>query len=213
MPIDVNTLPQDLESITITTFKDIIQVLPKNLDYPINVWIGGKIAKYGQTSENLIFLVEQEGSTSRELKQYFEKISRPFIATVSSSWRDEKISAVRLYNEGRLIIDKETLAMTELPCPTRNIPILTLENIQQRLPKIIKWKETIYLTGSLVKYGWSGNDVDFMVDSSDIMLYRELRNYFTKILECKVDVGNAPMPEREPVYKYKLYEDGKRCLQ
>lgn len=208
MPIISKTLPQNVESIKIVTFKEVIQVLPATLDYPINVWIGGKLARYGQTSDNLIFLVEQEGETSTELKLYFEKISQPYIATVSSSWRNEKLSAVRLYNEGRLIVNKETLTYTELPVPTKLLPIIQLLDILNKLPKTIQWNETVYLTGSIVKYGWSGNDVDFMVDTNDTKVYREMRTYFADILGCKVDVGNVNMPEREPVYKYKLYENG-----
>ena len=208
MSIIVDKLPQTLEPIQIILLEDIIKVLPDTLDYPLNVWVGGKLARYGQTSENLLFLVEQDEEPHEDLRQYFEKISQPYIATVGNEWINEKLSALRLYNEGNLIIDKKTLTYSELPAPTKRPPILYLEDILKLFPKEIEWKETIYLTGGIVKSGWSGNDIDFMVDSTDKLLFSDLRKYFTSLFNCKIDVGNADMPEREPVYKFKLYEDG-----
>ncbi len=205
MAIIVDTVPQNVQPISLTTFGNLISVLPEELDYPLNVWIGGKLARYGQTSDNLMFLVEQDDETSTELKLYFEKISEPYIATVSHKWKDEKISAIRLYNEGKLIIDKNTLTYKELPSPVKSPPIIHLQEVLDRLPKTVNWEHNIYLTGSLVKCGWSGKDVDFMVDSEDTKIFAEIRNYFGNLLGCRVDVGNAEMPERNPVYKFLLY--------
>lgn len=211
MSVITEHLPQTVEEINLITLADVIGILPETLDYPINVWVGDKLARYGQTSGNLLFLVEQDNETSEELKQYFETISKPYNATVGHEWKNEKISALRLYNEGRLIIDKETLTYKELPQPTKKPPVIVLDDVISKLPNVVNWSETIYLTGSLVRWGWSGNDVDFMVDSEDTKLYGEIRNYFHKLLGYKVDVGNADMPERAPVYKFKLYEN--RILQ
>lgn len=204
-------IPQEIETVKITTFRDLVSVLPDKLDYEINVWIGGKLARYGQTSDNVVFLIESEGETSTEMKQYFSKIGKGFDATASHRIFDQGIGAVRIYNEGRLIVDRETLCLTELPTPTLTPPILTLDKVLSVLPKQIERKETVYLTGSLVRFGWSGNDADFMVDSDDSAVYRELRDLFREAIGWKVDVGNADMPERSPVYKFKIYEDGK-CL-
>ncbi len=208
MPKVTTTLPQTDTPITLITFRELIAELPQELKYPLNVWIGGKLARYGQTSDNLCFLVEQDDETSTELKLYFQDLT-PFIATVSHAWRNEKLSAIRLYNEGKLIIDKKTLTYTKLPSPTKKTPIITLDEIKSKMPKQIKWKQAIYIVGSTVKNGWSGNDVDFMTEDPEI--FKELRIYFTELLGYKVDVANARMPEREPVYKFKLYENGK-CL-
>lgn len=190
-----------MEEITITTLADVIKGLPDTLKYPLNVWLGGELPRYGQTSKNLIFLLEGEGETSTELKLYFESISK-VPATVSYAWRNEKLIALRLYNDGKLIIDKEKLVYTELPSPTKSPPIITLEEIKTKLPKEVKWKQPIFMTGSLVKNGWSGNDVDFMTESN----HAEIRDFFTELLGVKVDVGNADMPDREPVYKYLIYD-------
>lgn len=208
MPIITDTLPQQIKPIKITLLSDVIKSLPEKLDYNINVWIGDKLARYGQTDGNLMFLIEQEDEPSREQRMYFGSIAKPFSSTVSANWKDQKLSAIRLYNNGKLIIDKDTLTYKELPLPT-SVPIIKVEDVVSKLPKSVDCKETIYLVGGLVKNGWSGNDVDFMVDSEDIEIYRQLRNFFGKILGCKVDVGNAPMPEREPIYKVKIYEGGK----
>lgn len=206
MPTITNSLPQRDEPIRITTFRDLIDTLPETIEFPLNIWIGGKLARYGQTSDNLVFLVEGEGDTSTELKLYFESIS-PIPATVSTEWRNEKMGAVRLYNEGALIIDKKTLSYTELPKPTKLPPIITLEEIMKKLPKQVEWKQDIYLTGGLVKNGWSGNDVDFMTDA-DTDTFVKMKTFFTNLLGVKVDVGNASMPEREPIYKYLIYKGG-----
>lgn len=208
MSIITDTLPQQLEPITITLLKDVIQILPETLDYPINVWIGGKLARYGQTSENVVFLLEGTGEASTEMKQYFNSIAKQFQATASNRLFEQGVGSIRIYNEGRLIIDKETLCFTELPSPTLTPPILKLEDVLSLLPKTIKFKHTIYLTGSLVRFGWSGNDVDFIVDSEDTEVYKELRQFFKEIIGWKVDVGNADMPERAPVYKCRIYEGG-----
>jgi len=208
MPELTDTVPQNKYPISIYTFKDVIDKLPDKLNYPLNIWIGGRLARYGQTSDALAFLVEQDEEPSTELRIYFEKLLDPIPATVLNNWRDEKILAVRLYNEGRLIIDRNTLTYTELPSPTAHPPILKVDEVLAKLPRNIHWKETVYLTGSLVRYGWSGNDVDFMVDTDNLATFKEMRNYFSNILGVKVDVGNTDMPEREPVYKFKLYEGG-----
>lgn len=209
MPIITDTLPQNTEEIKFITFKDTLEMLPDELKYPLDIWVGGKLARYGQTSDALIFLTDQEDETSTELKLYFEGLCDPYPATISQEWRNERISAVRLYNQGHLIIDRDTLAYAELPTVTARLPIITAEEVKANLPKTIQWKETVYLTGSLVKNGWSGNDVDFMVDTEDTTIFRQMRDYFTSLLGVKVDVGNGAMPEREPIYKVKIYEKGK----
>ncbi len=211
MPVEVNTLPQQIEPVVTTSFADVVAVLPERLTYPLNVWIAGRLARYGRSTDALVFLVEQDEETSTELKLYFEQIAGPYQATVSHDWRDERVAAVRLYNDGRLIIDKHTLAYTELPTATRTAPVLTVADVLARLPKMIEWPHTVYLAGGLVRNGWSCNDVDFMVDNADTAVYAAMRKFFGDALGCKVDVGNAAMPEREPVYKFKIYEGGK-CL-
>lgn len=211
MSILVNTLPQKLFPIKTVTLQEIIKILPERLSFPINVWLGGEIARYGQTTKSLIFLVEQDGEVSRNLRMYFEKMLFPYKASASSSWKDEKITALRIYDLGKLIIDKKTLTYKKIPSPTVCPPIILVEEVLKFLPPEIPFKETVYLTGSLVKNGWSGNDVDFMVDTKDGIVHSEIWRFFKELLELKVDVGNSEMPNKAPVYKYKLYEDGKLC--
>src|SRR5574343_1590167 len=201
MSVITKVAPQDVEIYNLITLRDVISILPERLGLDINVWIGDKIARYGQTTGCLTFIVEQDNEPSSELRLYFESLTHPIPSTVSNEWRNERLSALRLYNKGRLIIDKNTLTYKEVPSPT-TIPILLVEDILKQLPDEVPVMENVYLTGSLVKVGWSGNDIDFMVDSMETGKYLLLKEYFKGTFNCKVDVGNADMPDREPVYKF-----------
>ena len=119
-----------------------------------------------------------------------------------------------LYNEGRLIIDKETMAYTEVPYPTSMAPVVAISDLQEKLPATVEWLDTIQLTGSLAWRLWSANDVDFIVpppegQEPDKEKMAAMRAFFTEILGCRVDIGHAPMPEREPIVVYNLYVNGR----
>ena len=134
--------------------------------------------------------------------------------------------ALRLYNEGKLILDKKTLAYKEAPIPIKKLPCITSEEVLAKCPVTIPWTFDIYLTGGVVRKGWSSNDVDLIVTRKGVpvrtlaepilqevppkVLY-EMKRFFTNLFNWHTDVGRAVMPEREPVYLYKLYEDGKLC--
>lgn len=212
MPIYTDTLPQNSTPIKTITFKEVLGVLPVSLPFSLNFWIAGKLARYGRTTDNLIFLVE--GDETEEMRNFFNALVEPLgiHATVSGNWKGNKYQAVRLYNEGRLIIDKETIAYTELPAETREAPVLTAQEALSRMPQTVEWKQTLYLTGGLVKNGWSANDGDIIV-TGDIERKElgRMSRFFTEATGWKFDVGQAVMPEREPVYLYRLYENG--CLQ
>jgi hypothetical protein len=210
----VTTLPQDIQEIKVISIKDLIRVLPETIEYKVNVWIADKLARYGLTTENLIFLAECD-EPSVEMREYFNKLVEPLgiNATVRGDWKNREWSAIRLYNEGSLIIDKKTMAYKCLPTPVHTAPIITLDDLKSILPEEIPFKETLHLTGGLVKNGFTCNDVDFLAfDVEDKTLLGEMADYFTETLGIKTDVGNKIMPEREPVYCYKMYEGGK-CLQ
>lgn len=209
----VTTLPQNIQEIKVISIKDLVRVLPNKLDYKVNVWIADKLARYGLTTENLIFLAECD-EPSVEMREYFNSLvkSLGINATVRSDWKNREWSALRLYNEGSLIINKKTMAYKELPTPVHTAPIITLDNL--KLPKEIPFKETLHLTGGLVKNGFTNNDVDFIAfDVEDKTLLCKMADYFTETLGIKTDVGNKIMPEREPVYCYKMYEEGKWLQQ
>lgn len=209
-------LPQEFEPIKSVTLREIVLKLPSLIIYPFNIWIGGKVVRYGRTSDNLIFLAEGEGDPDSEVMDYFNELVEPLglSATVSFQWKNESYQALRLYNQGHMIIDHETLCYTEIPFPTRKIPMITSEELIEKLPPRIAWEETLYLTGSLVKNGWSCNDVDIITfDPIERGKMALLRKYLTNILGWKTDVGQKVMIEREPVYLFKLYEKGYLCLQ
>ena len=216
MAIETATLPQTVEGIKVTTFADLIGILPERISYRMNVWIADKLARFGVTTDNLIFLVELDGEPSVDLRTYFDELVKPLgiAATVSESWKNSKFAAMRLYNDGRLIIDKKTSAYKELPASTRTAPIITVDTLRSKLPKTIEWKCTLWLTGGIVKNGWSANDVDIIIfePQGDVRIYARIRDFFTKMLGWKTDVGTKVMPEREPVYLFKLYENGLLCL-
>jgi hypothetical protein len=101
------------------------------------------------------------------------------------------------------------MTYTELPTPVHEAPIMTLEQLKKKLPKEIPFKETLHLTGGLVKNGSTCNDVDFLAFYiEDKEQLSEMARYFTEVIGIKTDVGNKIMKEREPVFCYKLYEGG-----
>ncbi|MBF0484717.1 MAG: hypothetical protein HQL25_08455 [Candidatus Omnitrophica bacterium] len=68
----------------------------------------------------------------------------------------------------------------------------------------------MYLTGGLVKNGWSCNDADIIIFEEEAKPHlAQIRNYFTDLFGWKTDVGQVVMADREPVYLYKIYEGGK----
>lgn len=214
MAIYVNTIPQKKIEIRILTLINLIQILPETIPYDLDVWLGGKLARYGKTTENLTFLVKMEKEPSSELMQYFNSLIEPlkFEATVSENWKNSNLSVMKLYNNGRLIIDKKTMTYKELPSVLEeDRPEIKYEEVLAKMPNEIEFKQTIYLTGGIVRNGFSNNDVDFIVFDSDVTEKFEIRQFLGKLLGTKVHVGSIIMTNREPVYLYKLYENGKLC--
>lgn len=215
MAIYVNTIPQNISPIKTLTIKELVNILPEIIDYELNVWIGGKLAKYGKTTENLIFLIQSKDFPSSEIMMYFNSFVKPlnFQATVSNAWKNiNTITAVKLYNKGRLIIDKETMTYKELPSIIEEDTFITFEDVLSKLPSEIEWKFNIYLTGGIVKNGFSNNDVDFIVFDIDKITLNDIRRYISSKISYKTHVGSDVMSEREPVYLYKIYENGLLCL-
>ena len=214
MPIYTDTLPQSTAVIKTMTFKDLLSVLPEKLPLKKNFWISGRLAKFGITPDNLIFLTDSNDEPDIETRSLFQPYINKlgFDSTVSNHWRNSRLDSVRLYSEGELIFDKETLACKKLPLPT-DIPKITAKEILEKLPETIPWNETLYLTGGIVKNGFSCNDADIICfELTDATLLGKMRDFFTKTFGWRTDVGIRVMTEREPVYLYKIYEGGKRCL-
>ena len=218
MPIYVNTVPQDVTPIRILTIKELINALPETLDYSINVWLTDKIARYGKTTDNLIFL--SDGVTeypSSEMMSYFDSLVSPmgFQATLSNDWKcNNTIANFKIYNDGRLIIDKETMTYKELPSTIVESYSISFQDVVSKLPSSIEWNHTIYLTGGIVKNGFSNNDVDFIVfDEIDNETFVLMKKYFYGIMGCKTHIGKYVMVDREPVYLYKIYENGIKLWQ
>jgi hypothetical protein len=144
---------------------------------------------------------------------FFQEILAPLglPATLIEDWKNQRYQAVRLYNEGKLIINKETMCYTELPTPVYEPAIITVEEALKKLPVKIPWTCDIYLTGGLVKNGWTANDFDFIAPDIDKQEIPKMKKAFEAVLKWKVDVGVGVMPEREPVYQYLIYRKGQRC--
>src|ERR1043166_1135106 len=215
MPIYTDTLPQSQTEPKSVTLRALVEILPEVLEQPFDVWIAGKLARFGITTDNLIFLLDFADEPPPEIRSYFSHLveSLGITATASNGWKNQSIVALKLYNEGRLIIDKSTGTYRELP-RARQLPILTIPEIVDKFPIEIPWQHTMYLTGGIVKNGWSANDVDIIIEEPGVQkkTLGEIRNYFTQLLGGRTDVGRRVMPEREPVYLYKLYEAGRLCL-
>jgi hypothetical protein len=161
------------------------------------------------------------------MKQFFSSLIAPIglQATVSDEWQNRMMDPLRVYNEGRLIVDPVTFVYKEFPAPTIHPPVITADEVKAKLPKTIEWLFPIYLTGSLVKSGWSGNDIDFIVFDETIpnKVFSAMKKYFSNVFGLKtdahlwqVDFGTKVMSERDtpqigPVYLCKIYEGGK-CL-
>ncbi len=211
----IDVLPQNLDPVKTTTITDLIAILPQILPWPIRLMVSGKIARYGRTVGNLIFLSEGDGDPSSDMMQYFNDLVAPLgiNATISYNWRNNQDIPLHLYNEGRLIIDKKTMAYTEVPMPVKEAPIITVQDLVARFPKEINWFDTIYLVGGMTANGWSANDVDLMIEGEkDFDKLKTLRDYFTQVLGWKVQVGGQEFPNLFPIreiYKFKLYENGK----
>ena len=221
MPEPSETLPQCTQEIRTVTITEIVQLLPEVLPWSLNVWYGDKLARFGRTAEGVIFLAEMEGEPSVEQREFFEKLLAPLgiAATLYEGWKNRRHEIVRLYNEGRLIVDKTTRPLTfrELPTPVYEAPILTSEEFKRKLPLEIPFPYRLYLTGGLVKVGWTCNDVDFLAPNCwDVGDLAKMARYFSEKLGWKTDVGNRPMPEREPIFTFPkshpLYQGGKLTI-
>lgn len=221
MPIESPTLPQATEPIFTVSLTELVAALPISIPFPIKIWIGADMGRYGRTANNLIFITDDQREPSVELREFFNNICVPLRcqAVVMTNWKDRvwterKAGLIPLYNNGRLVINKDTMAYTEIPMPTVEAPVITVEEVKLKLPRTIQWIDTIWLTGSLVRKGWSSNDVDmiiFMDPPVDKVKLREVRNFFTDLLGWRTDVGYKVMVEREPVYLYKIYSNGELC--
>ena len=215
MPIFTDKLPQQTQPTTDVNIFEVIALLPETIPFAVNIWVADQLARYGRTSRSIRFILEQPNETTTEQKLYFEGLMKPLeiSATAANCWKDSTTAAIRLYNNGRLIIDKKTFTYTELPSPVHQCPVITAEEIISQVPETVPWKATIYLTGSVVKNGYSSNDADMIVFDKSVpnAILGEMRDFFTSCLHWKTDVGREVMLPREPVYLYKLYEDGKLC--
>lgn len=214
MAIYVTSCPQNVAEIKTTTLKDVVRILPNYLPESLNVWISGKIVQFGRTDGNLVFMVESEQEPSGQLKQQFDSfiLSLGIHATVTNHWRNQQFVALRLYDNGQLIIDKDTLQYTKIPSATKEPAIVTCKEVLSKLPETITWPITLYLTGGIVRCGWSVNDLDIITfEQQNRLTLVELRNFFTNLFGWKTDVGFTVMSEREPVYLYKIYEKGIKC--
>jgi hypothetical protein len=213
MPIYSEHFPQKDVVFQTITLKDLIMSLPEQISYFGNIWLTGKVVYFGIVSQDLTILTDSEIANPK-IETYFREILASFGLTVkvSSRWNKDTYTALKIYQDGKLMVDKETLTYNIVPNPAMGVNIITASQVKNRLPKTIPYYQTIYLTGGVVKNGWSANDVDFIVfDLLDPIEMGKLRHYFTNLLDWKVDIGPKVMTQKEPVYLYKVYENGQFC--
>jgi len=151
----ITTLPQSTDNIKTITLHDLIQILPDKITFPINVWLAGKIVAYGIASGNLMFLMEKDTAPTVEEKEYFNSLvsNLGIYATITNSWRDKTYSALQLYTNGILMLDKTTFSYKILPARRPILPIITVTDLLAKLPETIEWQQTMYLTGGLTRNG------------------------------------------------------------
>lgn len=214
MPITIERLPASSEKSYIT-FQQVLNILPDELPFKRNVWIGGRLLRYGKEFSDvaLPFQIETRFEVETEIRQYFGElfVAAGYSATASNQWKSNKQPMIRLYNDGKLIIDRNTQTFIEPPSPTRLSPTLTVEEVMTRLPQSLPFPVTVWLTGSLARYGQTWNDADFIIfELEDWQQYHgELKRLFEEVLAgWKCDVGKQVMPEREPVSLFRLYDQG-----
>ena len=212
MAIYTTTLPQTIVPTKSITIQELISILPETIDYSINIWIDDKLAQYGRSADNIIFITDDKEITN-EKRQYFSNLvtSLDISATLSNAWKRNSISKLQLYTNGSLIFDKATMSYKQLPTPIPELPVLTIQEVTNVLPQTIKWNYTMYLTGGLVKNGWSKHDADIIIFDelqNGMTELIEIKKYFTNLIGWNMDVGQKIMEQREPVYLYKIYENG-----
>lgn len=212
----VDTLPQNIDPIVCVTLEEVIRSLPDQIPYKLDIWIADKIARFGRTDGNLIFLVKMDGEPTPELMTFFtNSVAKLGIsATVSNKWKNNEYMALKLYNtDGNLLIDKKTMNYKDIPKDVFTAPVLTAEEVVKSLPDEVEWDFDIFLTGGIVRNGWSSNDLDILApDAPDTATLLAIRKLVTMSVGWKTDVGTKVMPEREPVYLFKIYSNKKKCL-
>lgn len=207
--IETNTFPQRITEVKTTKLIDIVRVLPWQLPWDINVVLLGKYASFGQGIGNLQFAADIDYEPTNEMREYFNAIAKKIglSGTLLKNFKSNSYKKVRLYNRGWRIVD-DNGCYTEVPTTSLQAPILTAEDVKERLPKEVPFDFDIYITGGVVANGWSANDLDLIVDNKDNC--KEVKKFFQEVIGWKVDVGTTVMEERHPVYRCLIYRN--KCL-
>ena len=183
MPQIITQLPNNAAPVSSVTLLQILAVLPDTIPYNYNFAIGDRLLRDGQiVTGNLIIYCDIDGEPPNELKSYFAQFLEPLglTSTVSQQW-GANLKRARLYNNGKLCVDKATGQYTQLPTPSVYPPQFTIDQFKallpavlpnpsnkfmpsttQPLPTIDPLQQDIYLTGSLALNLWTCNDIDLM---------------------------------------------------
>jgi hypothetical protein len=228
----VTTIPQTVLPTAGITLAEVMAFLPQTIPFSGIIGLSGKIVK-GKQVGRLVFQLRDDVEPSAELRQYFAALvegatNGVHTATVNNAWRDLGLDIMWLYVDGQRIITNDlvyTQAVPPVPLPLE----LTSELVMARLPSAVPFAQTIWMTGGLVKNGFSINDLDFVVgepafdgeevtgfsnvEKPQLMLikrhFEEVMNIGVTVFDrIRVDIGNRIMSEREPVYLCKMYENG-----
>jgi hypothetical protein len=212
MPIFSEHLPQQEKQFPVYTLKELVGVLPESIPFQDKIWVTGKLVRFGISGENILFVTD--APVTQELNMFFCNLVGQLgvFATVKDDWRSHKFQALRLYQDGELIIDKATLEYKKIPTHTKDIVLVTTDEIRKKLPPTIPWNYEIYLTGGVVKHGWSANDIDIMVlEPIETRELFKIKSFFAEILGWPTDVGRDFIPNKEPIYLFKIYRNGQLC--
>jgi hypothetical protein len=213
MSVIIETLPSSTASQSVTLV-EVIGSLPDVLPFPRTIWIGGRLMKCGKEFKDnaIVFYVETNFEIEPAIKQFFNTAMQTLgcEATASNQWRSQK-GRFPIYTKGVLMVDRTSGMINHLPEATDLDEELTVEELCAAIPQSLPWKIDVWLTGSLAKEGKTWNDADFIIfEEND---WKAHAKDFKALLEevtngWRCDVGKAVMPDREPVYLFKLYDKG-----
>lgn len=183
MPQIITTLPNNATPVKSTTLLQILAVLPDTAPFAYNFALGDRLLRDGQTAATNIFFYTDIGRdpTSDE-RQAFSSYLKPLglTCTVLPNW-GTNLKLARIYNSGKLCVDRTTGQYTQLPEPSAFSTQFTIDQFKALLPATLPspsakyfppntqappatdpLQQDIYLTGSLALNLWTCNDVDLM---------------------------------------------------
>jgi len=198
------------------TFQEIVQILPEEISFKIDVFMVGKEARIGAVAGDLHLAFDYEGCPiPSEVTKFFADIFNKFPIKLHffRNWKFFIPALCQIYQDGKLIITKDTLTYIRVPKSfyTFQKP-LKVDEFKAKLPNKIPFPIDIWLTGGLVKFGQTYHDIDLIIfDKEDFnKYYSEIMSYFKQIYKRGIDVfaGYKTVRGEGAAPIFKLYSKG-----